>query len=109
MTVYQTVYEELFVNNLRRYASQRDRIKKRIDRLVENPYANSEYLSDASGRLDLRGCRSVRLDRNFRMIYVICEECRRIPACQFCFCEDVPDQTIVFLTVGPHDKAYAMK
>jgi hypothetical protein len=57
----------------------------------------------------LRGCRSARVDRNFRVIYVVCEECRRISDCQFCFCEGLGDKTVVFLTVGPHDKAYALK
>jgi len=32
-----------------------------------------------------------------------------MPACEYCFCEDLSDETIVFLTVGPHDRAYAMK
>lgn len=62
----------------------------------------------ASG-LDLRGCRSVRVTRNFRIIFVICEECRHVPQCCFCFCEGLPDETVVFLTVGPHERAYAMR
>ncbi|RLC14435.1 MAG: hypothetical protein DRI57_14445 [Deltaproteobacteria bacterium] len=37
--------------------------------------------------LNLLGCRSARIDRNFRIIFVICEECRYIPECAFCFCE----------------------
>jgi len=49
------------------------------------------------------------VDRNFRIIFVICEECRRIPECEYCFCDNRSDETIVFLTVGPHDRAYAMK
>jgi hypothetical protein len=46
--------------------------------------------ADLSGRLDLRGCRSVA-------------------ECRFCFCEGLPDKTVVFLTVGPHDRAYTMR
>lgn len=45
---------------------------------------------------------------NFRIVFVICEECRRVPECRFCFCEGLSDETVVFLTVGPHDRAYAM-
>ena len=56
-----------------------------------------------------RGCRSARVDRNFRLIFVVCEECRHIKACQFCFCEGRDDETVVFLTVGPHDRAYEMR
>jgi mRNA-degrading endonuclease RelE of RelBE toxin-antitoxin system len=77
--------------------------------VIEDPYAQTEFLGDVSGKLNLKGCRSARIDRNFRIIFVICEECRRIPRCEYCFCENLPDNTIVFLTVGPHDKAYAMK
>ena len=56
------------------------------------------------------GAAAVRgVDRNFRLIFVVCEECRHIKACQFCFCEGRDDETVVFLTVGPHDRAYAIR
>lgn len=109
MSDYEAVYEEHFTRNLRKYASMRQAIRKRIERLFKDPYHNTEFLSDISGKLNLIGCRSARIDRNFRVIFVICEECRYIEECEYCFCEDLPDNTIVFLTVGPHDKAYAMK
>ena len=86
-----------------------EKIKERIDRVLADPYTNTELLRDASGKLNLLGCRSVRVDRNFRIIFLVCEECRGIPECEFCFCENLPNKTVVFLTVGPHDKAYAMK
>ncbi len=109
MSDYQAVYEDLFVKNLRRYSSIKKFAKKKISRVLVNPYHNTEFLGDPSGKLNLIGCRSVRVDRNFRVIFVICEECINIQNCQFCFCEDLPDKTIVFLTIGPHDKAYAIK
>ncbi len=43
------------------------------------------------------------------MNFVICEECRRVTECQYCFCEGLPDNTVVFLTVGPHGRAYELK
>jgi len=106
---YKGVYEEKFIRNLRRYSSIRQNIKRRVERLLSNPYQNTEALNDASGKLNLQGCRSARVDRNFRIIFVICEECRNIPECEYCFCDDLPDKTVVFLTVGPHDRAYAIK
>jgi len=105
---YDAVYIERFERNLRRYAALRHRIKRRVDRVRSDPYANTESLG-ASGKLNLRGCRSARIDRNFRIIFVICEECHRIPECEYCFCKGLSDNTVVFLTVGPHDRAYAMK
>ncbi len=106
---YEASYEKRFVGNLKRYAAIRKSIKRRVDRILEDPYQNTEALGDVSGKLNLVGCRSVRIDRNFRVIFVICEECRRIPDCEYCFCDDMPDKTVIFLTVGPHDKAYAIK
>ncbi|OQY49964.1 MAG: hypothetical protein DRR08_33710 [Candidatus Parabeggiatoa sp. nov. 2] len=78
MSNYTAVYEERFTQNLRSYTSIRQRIKRRIERILCDPYANTELLGDASGKLDLRGCRSARIDKNFRVIFVICEECREI-------------------------------
>jgi mRNA-degrading endonuclease RelE of RelBE toxin-antitoxin system len=106
---YQAVYENLFVKNLRKYASIKKTAKNKIDRVLDDPYHNTEFLSDHKGKLNLIGCRSIRIDRNFRIIFVVCEECRNIKNCEFCFCDNLPDQTVVFLTIGPHDKAYTAK
>jgi len=106
---YRGVYEKQFVRNLQRYAALKERIKKKVESLLDNPYQNTEALADAAGRLNLKGCRSARIDRNFRIVFVICEECRTIPDCEFCFCDGFSDDTVVFLTVAPHDKAYAVK
>ena len=109
MDKYQAIYESRFVRNLARYSNLRQRIQRRVEQILENPYARTERLGQVGSGLDLRGCRSARVDRNFRMIFVICEECRRVKDCQYCFCEGKNDETVVFLTVGPHDRAYTMK
>jgi mRNA-degrading endonuclease RelE of RelBE toxin-antitoxin system len=109
MSKYTDVYEEQFVKNLRHYAGLKVQIKRRVERICQNPYENTEFLGDVSGKLNLRGCRSARVDRNFRIIFVVCEECRQVRECQYCFCDGLDDQTVVFLTVGPHDRSYAMK
>ena len=109
MMHYNAVYEKLFVKNLDRYKSLKKQIKSGIERILQNPYVNTEFLADVSGKLNLIGCRSYRINRNFRIIFVICEECRSVSECEFCFCENLSDKTIVFLTLGPHDKAYSMR
>lgn len=109
MDEYDGVYEEQFVCNLMRYSSMRKRIRKKVELILDDPYDRTEYLGRVSGGLDLRGCRSARVSRNFRVIFVICEECRNVKGCQYCFCEDRADETVVFLTVGPHDRSYMMK
>jgi Txe/YoeB family toxin of Txe-Axe toxin-antitoxin module len=106
---YDAVYEKLFTTNLKRYAAVRQNIKRRVDRILTDPYHNAEQLADATGKLNLVGCRSARVDRNFRIIFVICEECRNLAECEYCFCDNLSDQTVVFLTVGPHDKSYSIK
>ena len=109
MNEYEAVYESRFVRNLARYSSLRQRIQQRVERVLRDPYIGTERLGRVAGGLDLRGCRSARIDRNFRVIFVICEECRHIEACRFCFCEGRADETVIFLTVGPHDRAYTMR
>ena len=109
MNEYSQVFEEQYHSNAKRYASLRERIKKRIDQILADPYQNTEQLGFPPGGLNLRGCRSAHIGRNFRIIFVVCEECRREPDCQFCFCEGRTDNTVVFLNIGPHDKAYAMQ
>ena len=109
MNNYGAVYEKQFVRNLKRYSSLRERIRKKVERVLDDPYRNTEALANAGGQLNLKGCRSTRIDRNFRIVFVICEECRTIPDCEYCFCEDLPDKTVVFLTIAPHDRAYAIK
>ena len=109
MSNYEALYEKRFVRNLKKYGSIRQNIKRRIERLLIDPYLNTEILSDIGDKLNLTGCRSARVDRNFRIIFVICGECREIPECEYCFCDGLPDETIIILTVGPHDKAYELK
>ncbi len=41
MSEYNAVYEQKFVNNVRRYAAMRKRIQQRCQRVLENPYHNT--------------------------------------------------------------------
>jgi Txe/YoeB family toxin of Txe-Axe toxin-antitoxin module len=109
MSKYRAIFEKRYRRNVRQYRSLRSRIDQVVQDILADPYHRTEQLGLQLGGLDLRGCRSARVDRNFRIIFVVCEECRRIPACQYCFCEDLPDNTIIFLSVGPHEPAYAMR
>jgi mRNA-degrading endonuclease YafQ of YafQ-DinJ toxin-antitoxin module len=96
MNNYQAKYEKWFVDNLQRYASLKTKIRKCVELVLYNPYLRTELLKDLTGKLNLKGCRSIRVDRNFRIIFVICEECRHLPKCEYCFCENLPDNTIIF-------------
>ena len=109
MGEYRAFYEARFVRSLTRYSSLRQRIQQRVEQILEDPYDRTERLGRVPRGLDLRGCRSARVGRNFRIIFVICEECRHIKECQYCFCADREDKTVVFLAIGPHARAYTMR
>jgi len=105
---YQPVYMPRFKKRLQTYHSLQSRIEKVALGVVADPYARTERLTYKHG-FNLKDCRSAHVGMNFRILFVICEECRNEPECEYCFCVGLPDQTVVFLTVGPHDKAYALK
>jgi mRNA-degrading endonuclease RelE of RelBE toxin-antitoxin system len=106
---YQEGFGPKFAKSYRRYKSLHRRIDQIMSRVLDDPYLKSERLGKMPGGLDLRGCRSVRITQSFRLIFAVCEECRRVPECRYCFCEGWPDRTVIFLTVGPHERAYAMR
>ena len=108
MSQYEVAYESRFLKDLRRYRGLRKQIRRHVGQVLANPYQGTERLGRKARGPDLRGCRSIRVTRNFRIVFAICEECRQVPECQFCFCEGLSDETVVFLTVGPHERAYAM-
>ena len=105
---YEPAYTARFKKNYERCRNLRERIEEATLQVIADPYVRTERLTE-KGKLNLRGCRSVHVGYHFRIIFVICEECRQESRCEYCFCEGLPDNTVVFLTVGPHDRAYAMK
>ncbi len=105
---YQPQYTARYIKHYRALPSLRSRIDKIEERVLADPYARTERLIHKHG-FNLKGGRSAHVGQNFRIIFVICEECRQEPACEYCFCEGLADQTVVFLTVGPHEKAYKMQ
>ena len=52
MSNYSAKYEKQFTQNLCRYASLRQRIKRSVERVLSAPY-NSEFLGDISGKLKM--------------------------------------------------------
>ena len=59
MNEYQGFYESQFVRNLTRYSGLRQRIQRRVEQILKDPYTGTERLGRVTGGLDLRGCRSV--------------------------------------------------
>lgn len=53
MNDYQAVYEDRFVRNLTRYSSLRQRIRRKIEQILVDPYDRTERLGRVSDGLDL--------------------------------------------------------
>ncbi len=105
---YQDSYLKIFIKNYGKFKNLQSRIDKKCEQVLKNLYSGTEFPADATHGLNLKGCRSIRLDRNVRIIFIVCEECRRFKDCEYCFCENLPDNTIVFLTVNIHQRAYKL-
>jgi len=105
---HQAAYTARFQKRYQTFQNMQPRIEKGVMQILSDPYTHTERLAHKSG-FNLKGCRSARIGRNFRIIFVICAECRQEPACDYCFCENLADDTMVFLTVGPHEQSYVMR
>jgi mRNA-degrading endonuclease RelE of RelBE toxin-antitoxin system len=72
-TRYRYVDSRAFRKGVKKYASLRKQIAAKVNRVLDNPY-DSELLGK-KGASDLRGKRSVRVTRNIRIVFAVCEEC----------------------------------
>jgi mRNA-degrading endonuclease RelE of RelBE toxin-antitoxin system len=84
-------------------------LSNKLKLLAENPYLNcrSELLVG-----ELKGLRSARITKSFRVIFSICEECRtkkfqRFVGCSQTICREMDLKTVVVFTVGPHEEIYS--
>lgn len=95
---YEGLFTDDFIDGLRHFSGLKKQIRKKVDAILLDPYFNSEPLG--KGRwADLRGLRSKRVNRNVRIIFLICEETPH-PDCAG------NGDRILFFVVGPHDQAY---
>ena len=108
---YTPKFRPQFDRDIKRYANHKARIKKKVLAILEDPYHNTEPLDDRPGH-SLKGIRSKRIDRNFRILFSVCEECRRLfprqsaaLPCRHCHA-DLPGTTVIFFAAGPHEKIY---
>ena len=97
-------FSDAFVKSMKKYRSLTKSIQRKVDAIIENPVILGEPL-----RGGLRGFYSCPVKKNFLIIYLYCRGCRargdhQIVLCADC--RDCPDETIKFIELGPHDKAY---
>lgn len=97
-------FESGFLTALRKHTSIKRLVRKKVDMIIENPIAFGEPLKGK-----WQGFYSCPVKRNFVIIYLYCQVCRKkgddaVVACSDCL--GTPDQTIKFVLLGPHDQAY---
>ena len=99
-------FEDAFVKALRKHASIKKAVQKKVDMIIENPLQLGEPLKG-----NWRGYYSCPVRRNFIIIYVYCEACRKKGDDQFVACLDCktsPNATLKFILLGSHDEAYGL-
>lgn len=100
----EAVFEEKFVKALKKHASIKAIVKKKVDLILQNPLAFGEPLKG-----NLQGFYSCPVKRNFLIIYLYCGVCRKKGDDKVVLCSDCTeraDDTVKFILLGPHDEAY---
>lgn len=100
-------FEKAFLKAVKKHAAIKKEIERKVKQIIEHPVALGEPLQGT-----FRGFYSCPVKRNFIIIYLYCDICRKKGddehvACVDC--SDTPDETIRFIIVGPHDAAYGKK
>jgi len=101
------LFSDTFVENLKKFSSIKAAVKNKVDMIAENPISLGEPLKG-----NLRGFYSYPVRKNFIIIYLYCDICRKKGDNEIVVCKDCiksPDNTIKFLTLGPHDYIYKLK
>jgi len=102
----ETRFEAAFLKSLKKHASIKKLVKKKVDMIISNPLAFGEPLKG-----NWQGFYSCPVKRDFIIIYLYCEVCRKksddvVVACYDC--HDSHDKTIKFVLLDPHDTAYGI-
>ena len=99
-------FEAAFFKALKKHASIKKAVKNKVDLIIQDPVAFGEPLKG-----NWRGFYSCSVKRNFIIIYLYCDVCRKKGDYSFVNCADcseTDDQTIKFIILGPHDKTYGI-
>ena len=108
---YEFFLTDEFKAALRKYSGIKKQVLRKMEQVLSNPYHHSELLQKR--KVDLRGKRSRRVTRNFRIVFIVCEECvgkgfkaKGFNECAFCASLVSQKKYVVFMTVGPHERVY---
>jgi addiction module RelE/StbE family toxin len=68
----ETKFETAFLKSVKKHASIKKRVQKKVDMIIENPIAIGEPL-----KRNWQGFYSCPVKRNFIIIYLYCAVCRK--------------------------------
>ena len=99
----QVKFEKAFVKALKKHASIKKHVENKVRMIMEFPLIGEPLKGN------FRGFYSCPVERNFIIIYLVCDGCRKksdadTVACADC--SDTQDDTIKFVLLGTHDEAY---
>ncbi|MFC1856555.1 type II toxin-antitoxin system YafQ family toxin [Thermodesulfobacteriota bacterium] len=100
-------FEKAFLKAVKKHANIKKQIEEKVKQIIELPLELGEPLKG-----NLRGFYSCPVKRNFIIIYLYCNVCRKKGDDTFVGCSDcteTEDETLKFLILGPHDEAYGLK
>ena len=98
------VFSDDFGASLKKYSAIKEAVRKKVDMIVASPVSLGEPLKG-----NFRGYYSCPVRRNFLIIYLYCSICRKKGDDAIVLCADCrqcPGDTLKFIALGPHDKAY---
>jgi addiction module RelE/StbE family toxin len=89
---------------LKKHSSLKKTVQNKVDMIIEHPVALGEPLKG-----NFRGYYSCPVKKNFLIIYLYCDICRKKDDDNIVLCKDCKtcdNETIKFIDLGPHDKTY---
>ena len=93
---------ESFLRFPEKHSSLREAIRRKVDMIIQNPVSLGEPLKG-----NFRGYYSASVKKNFLIIFLYCNSCRKKGDDEIVLCSDCLDRkndTIKFIAIGPHDR-----
>lgn len=101
------LFSDDFVESLKKHATLKNAIRKKLDVILANPIAIGEPL-----KANFRGYYSAQVKKNFLIIFLYCLICRLKGDDEIVRCHDCSScdhATVKFVELGPNDHVYEIR
>lgn len=98
------LFSESFLKSLKKHSSLKEEVKRKVDLIIDSPVTLGEPLKG-----NFRGFYSTSVKKNFLIIFLYCNSCRKKGDNEIILCSDCQEcsnDTIKFIEIGPNDKVY---